>query len=426
MISSGATKHHPLKEPGEPVPAKGLSNYSILEQKSFCNCPLFADRFNGQTMKVPNYREFIEPVLRLLVESREGQEPQAVHDLAADALALTQEQRAVEVASGGATYRNRVGWAFNTLKHSQLVSTDGRGRWHATQKGKEYAAEHAQLGQRQLAELVRTAKNSGISDRASKLTTKPLGDPKAVGDRRAYRLPPTPLARGGQAEVFTAVRKSDGSKFAFKRVRGISHIERMRREITIQTALSHPNIMPIVDWDNHKHSWYVMPLGQGSLNERAIPLPEDEIISVLEAIIPALALAHGKDIPHRDLKPSNIIRLADASGQSRWVLADWGLARWAVGDTTTGLTQTGQMLGSEGFASPEAYKDPHRVGPSGDIYALGQIIHWALGGIPLPNSTSSAPEPWKGIVAQATQLDPAQRQGSALEVLEQARKLRPR
>jgi hypothetical protein len=113
-----------------------------------------------------------------------------------------------------------------------------------------------------------------------------------------------------------------------------------------------------------------------------------------------------------------MIELEDERREARWILADWGLTRRAPGRTTIKRTATGQFLGTEGFAPPEAYRDAHNVGFPGDVYALGQLIAWATGVDPIPNRSPTAPEPWHQIVALMTQQEADKRPQSMAEVRE--------
>ncbi|MFG6105996.1 hypothetical protein U2F10_27360 [Leptothoe sp. EHU-05/26/07-4] len=245
-----------------------------------------------------------------------------------------------------------------------------------------------------------------------------------TGDRRAYRLTSRPIGIGGQCEVYEATRKSDERIFALKRIRdrGSSFAaERMKREINVLAAMDCEATMPIVDWDSDKFTWYVMPKGRRSMAELPRPLSKELLARILRAVITALAAAHGKRQPHRDVKPGNVIELIDASGQPRWVLGDWGLTRRPLGETTTPLTKTEHILGTDGFAPPEAYQQAHLVDAVGDIYSLGQLIAWATGTDPVPNVPAVAAEPWTSIVERMNQLAPEDRVqtiGKVRELLE--------
>jgi serine/threonine protein kinase len=243
------------------------------------------------------------------------------------------------------------------------------------------------------------------------------------GDRKAYRLKSQPISSGGQADVYEAERRWDGKILVLKRVREPSDQPRMRREIEVQASLNHANIMPILDWDTSGFTWYVMPKGTRVMSGLTRPLELSALLQIVDSVAAALEVAHASGHPHRDLKPHNIVELVDDDGRVRWVLADWGLTRRPLGETVTPLTRTGQMLGTEGFAPPEAYRDAHEYGEAGDVFALGQVIAWGTGSTPVPNAEATASEPWNELVAAMTKLRPSERLQTVTEVRLRLREL---
>lgn len=89
-------------------------------------------------MMVPTYDQFIEPVLRFLATQPEAVRASVVHEAAARALNLTEEQKAAALDSGQPVYRNRTGWAHDRLKRAGLSSSPKRGYWQITAAGAEY------------------------------------------------------------------------------------------------------------------------------------------------------------------------------------------------------------------------------------------------------------------------------------------------
>ncbi|MFC9625028.1 protein kinase [Streptomyces sp. NPDC056930] len=165
--------------------------------------------------------------------------------------------------------------------------------------------------------------------------------------------------------------------------------------------------MPVLD-AAADHRWFIMPLGEATAEDRWAELRDPTQLRVLvDAVASALAAAHEHDWVHRDVKPSNILLL-----NGSWRLADWGLVRRPRAETTN-PDRTRFGVGSPGFAAPELSNPTgaHDAGPASDIYGLGQVIGWALTGeephanVPL----LPPPGPWRHIVQQATQLDPAHR-----------------
>ncbi|MGW2705012.1 serine/threonine-protein kinase [Streptomyces sp. NPDC001340] len=241
------------------------------------------------------------------------------------------------------------------------------------------------------------------------------------GDRKDYRCERLPLLGGGQGDVFKAVYKPSGEVVALKKLRDkhppARQVARMAREIECGRRLSgHPHAMPVLDFDPN-NTWFVMPYAEATAEDCREQFVDDAALrSLLESLCSVLAVAHRAGWVHRDIKPANVLRL-----DGRWVLADWGIVRRPPGQTTDPQrTRVGVFLGSEGFAAPELYSDAHRVGATADIYSLGQLIGWAVTGeMPLVN-VPLVPKsgPWRAIVREATQRDPARRPATVAAFLD--------
>lgn len=95
-----------------------------------------------KSMRLPSYDQFIEPILRYLAKHPEGAYARSVHEAAADALELTDEQRQEVIGSGQLVYKNRAGWAHDRLKRAGLSSSAKHGVWQLTEEGLSYAAIH--------------------------------------------------------------------------------------------------------------------------------------------------------------------------------------------------------------------------------------------------------------------------------------------
>ncbi len=369
-------------------------------------------------MEVPRYTRFIQPILRYLAQHELPVNTGEVYEAAARELGLTDDARAAQLATGGAVYRNRASWGLNWLKRAGLAEAPAPGTWKLTPAGMELAAGEpiplAKLLSRFSARVEARRSATGAKEwaRSSRGTARTPGD---LGNRKAYRLPARPLVVGGQAEVYEATRKSDNATLILKRARG-GFAARMRREIQVQSSLQHPHVMPILDWDTDGFSWYVMPKGKRTMSELTRPVDTAQLFQILEGVMAALEASHSAGHPHRDVKPANVIELDDEHGEARWVLYDWGLTRRAAGATTARHTKTGEFLGSEGFAPPEAYRNAHDVGIPGDIYALGQLVAWATGVDPVPNVSSAVQGLWQQVVELTTQQEPDRRLQSIAEV----------
>jgi len=187
------------------------------------------------------------------------------------------------------------------------------------------------------------------------------------------------LGRGGMAMVYLAVQESIGREVALK-VLSPDHTdetfsERFLREARIASQLSHPNIITVFDAGIHNDVHYMsMEYIKGkSFNEARDLLTRKQKVKVIKEIAQALDFASKNGFLHRDIKPENILLHQD----ERAILTDFGIAR--TNDVSKGLTETGKILGTPYFMSPEQTKGlqiDHRT----DIYSLGVVLFQALAG----------------------------------------------
>ncbi len=142
---------------------------------------------------------------------------------------------------------------------------------------------------------------------------------------------------------------------------------RFKREVIVSSRLSHRNIVRILDSGEFQGSFFMaLELLEGSDLAQLIPVegfPLEQALDYLEPIFEAVAFAHQQGVVHRDIKPENV--LIDHKGTVK--LADFGLARKEEG---TKVTQTGHMVGTPAYMSPEQL-DGGELQPATDQYALG-------------------------------------------------------
>jgi eukaryotic-like serine/threonine-protein kinase len=231
------------------------------------------------------------------------------------------------------------------------------------------------------------------TDRYATLTGKVLDERYQVGGR---------LGEGGMSYVYRAVDAENGEQVALKILlprlsRDPAAVERLRREATIATRLSHANVCPILRLGEtaDRMIYLVMPYLEGEpLSDRETrdgPLPLPEGLSILVQACHGLEHAHELGIVHRDLKPENIMLVPEAEGAVRAVVMDFGLAKQRrAGPELAKLTATGIVLGTPEFMSPEQIRGKVLDGRS-DVYALG-IVAFELFTGQLPFSGKSAQE----------------------------------
>jgi serine/threonine-protein kinase len=152
-------------------------------------------------------------------------------------------------------------------------------------------------------------------------------------------------------------------------------IRRFRREAQAAASLSHPNVVSIYDVGQEGEIHYiVMEYIEGTtlndlIKERA-PLQVEEAVRYASQICDALDHAHHNEIIHRDIKPHNIL----IGKNGRVKVTDFGIARAATSST---ITQTGSVVGSVHYFSPEHAKGTS-TGEKSDLYSLGIVLYQML------------------------------------------------
>ncbi|MEO8193293.1 MAG: protein kinase [Gemmatimonadales bacterium] len=204
------------------------------------------------------------------------------------------------------------------------------------------------------------------------------------------------LGRGGMATVFLAQDTKHDRTVAIK----VLHPDlaaslgpdRFLREIKLAARLNHPHILPLFDsGDADGFLYYVMPYVEGeSLRERLdreSQLPIDEAIRHAQSIASALDYAHRQNVVHRDIKPENVMLY---EGQA--MVMDFGIAKAvsaAAGSET--LTQTGMMIGTPAYVSPEQAAGEINLDGKSDQYSLACMLYEMIAGErPFAGSTPQA------------------------------------
>ena len=163
-------------------------------------------------------------------------------------------------------------------------------------------------------------------------------------------------------------------------------LERFKQEAEAISKLDHPNICRITDFAEgpEQQPCMIMELLEGSRLDEVIKtkgrMSRLEVLDIGVQVCSALSAAHKKGIVHRDLKPANIILVQDGPNQKVKVL-DFGLAKVMEGDGESGksLTQTGGIVGTPHYMSPEQCLGRPLDGRT-DVYAIGCILYEALSG----------------------------------------------
>lgn len=198
--------------------------------------------------------------------------------------------------------------------------------------------------------------------------------------------PITKIARGGMADVYeardTLLDRPVALKVLFPELStNEAFVERFRREAQAAANLSHPNIVSVFDWGKDKGTYFiVMELVSGRTLAKLIreeaPIAPKRVASIGVDVAAALSFAHKHGVIHRDIKPSNVLITPEGDVK----VADFGIARAITADGD--LTQTGSVLGTASYISPEQAQGGQLDGTS-DIYSLGVVMYeLATGKVP--------------------------------------------
>ena len=194
------------------------------------------------------------------------------------------------------------------------------------------------------------------------------------------------IGRGGMAAVYLADDPKHHRQVAIKVFNAdlaeVLGKDRFLREIELTAGLAHPHILPLYDSGvADGFAYYVMPFVEGrTLREYLAEkgrLPLDEALSIIKGVIDALAFAHRKGIIHRDIKPENVLLQGGHA-----LVADFGIARALSLAGDVALTQTGMIVGTPSYMSPEQTVGDGSVDARSDIYSLACLLFEALTGAP--------------------------------------------
>ncbi|MEL6339676.1 MAG: protein kinase [Myxococcota bacterium] len=200
------------------------------------------------------------------------------------------------------------------------------------------------------------------------------------------------IGSGGMGSVYRArhalLRRPTAIKLLNPRSDDPHALDRFEREVQLTAQLTHPNTIAVYDYGRTAQGvfYYAMEYLEGlslrQLVKRFGPLPEARAIHFLRQIAGSLEEAHRAGLVHRDIKPANIF-ITERGGQRDFVkVLDFGL----VEKTNTQPTETkGKKLivGTPAYMAPEVIRDPERVTPLIDIYALGCVGYFLLTGAPV-------------------------------------------
>lgn len=205
------------------------------------------------------------------------------------------------------------------------------------------------------------------------------------------------LGKGGMGSVWLAERLGLGKNVAIKILDGAtsenaSGHERFAREAKALAALKSRNIVSILDFGVHNGTpFHVMEVLDGEDLEHRLRrvgrMTPVALAPFVDHVCRGLLRAHSAGLVHRDLKPANIF-LAQEEGEEIAKLIDFGIVK-VMGKDGKNVTQTGDVIGTPLYMSPEQVRGNRDVDHRSDLWSLGVTVFRALTGrLPFDGQTS--------------------------------------
>jgi tetratricopeptide (TPR) repeat protein/predicted Ser/Thr protein kinase len=248
------------------------------------------------------------------------------------------------------------------------------------------------------------------------------------------------LGEGGMGAVYKAIDRELDRPVALKLIRpelasSPAMLARFKQELLLSRQVTHKNVIRIYDLgDADGVKFITMEFVEGkdlrALIQEQQKFSPEQAIEIMHQVCEALDSAHTAGIIHRDLKPQNIMQ----ENTGRILVMDFGLARTVEGD---GMTQTGALVGTMDYMSPEQALGKE-LDQRSDIFTAGLILYELLTGkmpfkadsvlaslikrtqeraVPVSEHDNSIPGALTGIVSKCLERDPNLRYQNAKELL---------
>ena len=189
------------------------------------------------------------------------------------------------------------------------------------------------------------------------------------------------LARGGMAAVWAAVDTRTGRPVALKRIlpevaEDPEFRSRFVHEVQLHSQLKHPNVLELLEFGSAGELYLSMELIDGGTLRTVLDnlgrLPPELALFVAAETLEGLSCAHERGIVHRDVKPQNV--MVTRAGAVK--VADFGISKTSQ---MTRLTQTGSVIGTPAYMSPEQ-ATASGLDARSDLFSVGVMLHESLTG----------------------------------------------
>ena len=260
-----------------------------------------------------------------------------------------------------------------------------------------------------------------------------------IGSWRVARL----LGAGGMGRVYVAIQPKIGARVAIKVLKrdsagDASIVERFFNEARAVNVIKHENIVDIIDLGTLPDGSpyivmeYLEGASLGAILRKTKRIAVGTVGRLVGEVLAALEAAHAKGVIHRDLKPDNVF----VSPSGRVTVLDFGIAKLvddAIGSTPT---QTGSLLGTPAYMSPEQARS-QPLDARADLYSVGVILYEATTGTlpfraanlfdllqlhvnatppPPRDANPEIPRELEAVILRALEKEPARRFASATEM----------
>jgi serine/threonine protein kinase/tetratricopeptide (TPR) repeat protein len=241
------------------------------------------------------------------------------------------------------------------------------------------------------------------------------------------------VGEGGMGEVYEAEDGELRGSVALKVLRpelagDPDFLNRFRREVLLARQVTHPNICRVFDLGFDRQSasprvFLTMEFLDGETLSRRLRqggrMTQEAALPLIRQMGAGLTALHEQGIVHRDFKPGNVMVVRSASGAERAVINDFGLARALEAPEGMTVTRASHVIGTPDYMAPEQLLGKSATRAS-DIYALGVVLHEMLTGkkpaTPREKSEGTSAR-WNKVIGRCLEADPANRPGSAAEVV---------